>query len=195
MSYVQLSERGFQVVYPLGLLSRSLESSKSYMDMASKLFTSTSPQMTQHSTALRRHCFDAGVGVRQGSPEIKWNFCTMRGCMQAINTHRCMCACHPLRHVAECWRVHITKSLPMTRGALAGGRSPLAPQCGQHQREAATGLHRWLRQSTRQPDCCVSTDIAQRAYTRLGPGWTPKVASSMASPVHIPQTQVRSKAA
>ena len=41
MSCVQLSEGGFQVVYPLGLWSRYPELSKSYMDMASKLFTFT----------------------------------------------------------------------------------------------------------------------------------------------------------
>ena len=40
--YVQLFEGGFQVVYPLGLWSRSpSELSKSYTDMASKLFTFT----------------------------------------------------------------------------------------------------------------------------------------------------------
>ena len=53
MSCVQLSEGGFQVVYPLGLWPRSsgvvnvnvnvnnLHLSKSYMDVASKLFTFT----------------------------------------------------------------------------------------------------------------------------------------------------------
>ena len=43
MSYVQLSEGGFQVVYPLGLWSRSsgVVKFKSYMDMASTLFTFT----------------------------------------------------------------------------------------------------------------------------------------------------------
>ena len=41
MSYLQLSEGGFQVVYPLGLWSRSPELSKSDLDMASKLFTFT----------------------------------------------------------------------------------------------------------------------------------------------------------
>ena len=42
MSYVQLSEGSFQVVYPLGLLSRfSPELSESYMAMAGKLFTFT----------------------------------------------------------------------------------------------------------------------------------------------------------
>ena len=41
MSYVQLSEGGFQVVYPLGVWSGSPELSKSYMDMASKLFAFT----------------------------------------------------------------------------------------------------------------------------------------------------------
>ena len=41
MSYVQLSEGGFQVVLPLGLWSRSPELSKSYMDMASKLLVVT----------------------------------------------------------------------------------------------------------------------------------------------------------
>ena len=92
--------------------------------------------------------------------------------MQAIDTHRCMCACHHLRHVSECWQVHITQSLHTACRASAGGRWSLAPQCGQHQREPAAGLHRWLRQSTRQPDCCVSTDIAQRAYTRLALGST-----------------------
>ena len=39
MSCVQLSEGGFQVVYPLGLLSRCPDSelSKFYMDMANKV--------------------------------------------------------------------------------------------------------------------------------------------------------------
>ena len=43
MSCVQLSEGGFQVVYPLGLWSRSsgVVKFKSYMDMASTLFTFT----------------------------------------------------------------------------------------------------------------------------------------------------------
>ena len=41
MSYVQLSKGGFQVVYPLGLWSRLSGVVKSYMDMASKLFTIT----------------------------------------------------------------------------------------------------------------------------------------------------------
>ena len=41
MSYVHLSEGGFQVVYPLACGPGSLELSKSYMDMASKLFTFT----------------------------------------------------------------------------------------------------------------------------------------------------------
>ena len=41
MSYVQLSEGRFQVVYPLGLWSGFPELSKSDSDMASKLFTST----------------------------------------------------------------------------------------------------------------------------------------------------------
>ena len=96
----------------------------------------------------------------------------MRGFMQAIDTHRCMCACHHLRHVSECWRVHITQSLHTTCRASSGGRWPLAPQCGQQQRAPAAGLHRWLRQSTRQPNCCVSIDIAQRAYTRMALGPT-----------------------
>ena len=39
MSCVQLSEGGFQVVYPLGSWSRSSGVVKSYMDTASKLFT------------------------------------------------------------------------------------------------------------------------------------------------------------
>ena len=97
----------------------------------------------------------------------------MRGCMQAIDTHRCMCACHHLRHVAECWRVHVTKRLHTTCGTSAGGRSPLAPQCGQHQREPAAGLHRWLRQSTRRPDCCVSTDVATGLH-KAGPSLDPQ---------------------
>ena len=41
MSYVQLSEGGFQVVYPLACGPGSPELSKSYMDMGSKLFTFT----------------------------------------------------------------------------------------------------------------------------------------------------------
>ena len=43
MSYVQLPEGGFQVVYPLGLFCGpgSPEMLKSYMDMASKIFTFT----------------------------------------------------------------------------------------------------------------------------------------------------------
>ena len=41
MSCVQFSEGGFQVVYPLGLWSQSSGVVKSYMDMASKLFTIT----------------------------------------------------------------------------------------------------------------------------------------------------------
>ena len=41
MSCVQLSEGGFQVVYPLGLWSGHPELSKSYVVMASKLFTFT----------------------------------------------------------------------------------------------------------------------------------------------------------
>ena len=41
MSCVHLSEGGFQVVYPLGLWSRSSGVVKSYMDMASKFFTFT----------------------------------------------------------------------------------------------------------------------------------------------------------
>ena len=41
MSYVQLSDGGFQVVYPLGLWSWLSGVVKSYMDMASKLCTFT----------------------------------------------------------------------------------------------------------------------------------------------------------
>ena len=41
MSYVQLSEGGFQVVYPLGLWSRFSGVVKDDSDMASKLFTFT----------------------------------------------------------------------------------------------------------------------------------------------------------
>ena len=41
MSYVQLSEGGFQVVRPLACGPGYPELSKSYMDMASKLFTFT----------------------------------------------------------------------------------------------------------------------------------------------------------
>ena len=41
MSYVQLSKGGFQGVYPLACGPGSPELSKSYMDMASKLFTFT----------------------------------------------------------------------------------------------------------------------------------------------------------
>ena len=41
MSYVQLSEGGFQVFTPLACDPGSPELSKSYMDMASKLFTFT----------------------------------------------------------------------------------------------------------------------------------------------------------
>ena len=41
MSYVQLSAGGFQVAYALGLWSRFSGVVKSYMDMASKLFTIT----------------------------------------------------------------------------------------------------------------------------------------------------------
>ena len=41
MSCVQLSEGGFQVVYPLARGPGSPELSKSYMDMASKLFAFT----------------------------------------------------------------------------------------------------------------------------------------------------------
>ena len=39
MSYVQLSEGGFQVVSPLACGPGSPELSKSYLDMASRLFT------------------------------------------------------------------------------------------------------------------------------------------------------------
>ena len=41
VSCVQLSEGGFQVVYPLGLWSRSSAVVKAFMDMANKLFTFT----------------------------------------------------------------------------------------------------------------------------------------------------------
>ena len=46
MSYLQLSEGGFQVVCPLGLWSGSPELSKSDLDMASKLFTFTFTYIT-----------------------------------------------------------------------------------------------------------------------------------------------------
>ena len=41
MSFVQLSEGGFQVVYPPGLWSQFSELSKSDSDIASQLFTLT----------------------------------------------------------------------------------------------------------------------------------------------------------
>ena len=60
MSCVQLSEGGFQVVYPLGLLSRSSGLSKSYMDMASKLFTFTFLQLP---CCKAECCADAPIQV------------------------------------------------------------------------------------------------------------------------------------
>ena len=53
MSYVQLSEGGFQVGQPLGLWSRLSPSwSKSDSDMASKMFTFTFT-FTNHETCMR----------------------------------------------------------------------------------------------------------------------------------------------
>ena len=54
MSCVQLSEGGFQVVYPLGLWSGHPELSKSYMDMASKFFSVTFT-FTLRSTLCNKH--------------------------------------------------------------------------------------------------------------------------------------------
>ena len=57
MSYVQLSEGGFQVVYPLACGPGSPELPKSYMDMASKLFsfTSTCPITTSALAMQSEH--------------------------------------------------------------------------------------------------------------------------------------------
>ena len=58
--------------------------------------------------------------------------------LYASNRHTPLHVCLPSPQACdECCRVHTTKSLYTTCGALAGGRSPLAPQCGQHQREPA----------------------------------------------------------
>ena len=51
MSYVQLSEGGFKVVYPLGLWSRFPGVVNVDSDMASKLFTFTFT-LTPHTSAL-----------------------------------------------------------------------------------------------------------------------------------------------
>ena len=50
MSFMQLSEGGFQVVYPLGLWYQSSGVVKSYIDMASKLFTFTFTHQSCMST-------------------------------------------------------------------------------------------------------------------------------------------------
>ena len=67
MSYVQLSEGGFQVVYPLGLGSGSPELSKSYMDMASKLFTFT----FLHESVMTCMCYREKIEQAQQHPGIK----------------------------------------------------------------------------------------------------------------------------
>ena len=54
MSYVQFSEGRVQVVYPLACGPGSPELSKSYMDMASKLFTFTSTSHRINFTPLNR---------------------------------------------------------------------------------------------------------------------------------------------
>ena len=62
MSCVQLSEGGFQVIYPLGLRSRSSGVVKVlYMDMASKLFSFT----FTYVDAVRTCMHDVGTGNRQ----------------------------------------------------------------------------------------------------------------------------------
>ena len=65
MSYVQLSEGGFQVVYHLGLWSRSAGVVKLYMDMASKLFTFAFTFTTSFPPPCPEGVFSLGVKFSQ----------------------------------------------------------------------------------------------------------------------------------